>query len=93
MAPHRTPLVAASEKRFADYDKIIQEYITEGIAKQIEHFHKNTTLRREHHLPYIGVTREDHETTKLHIVFHASTELNNKPLNDMLYSGPFLLPC
>ena len=32
------------KKRFADYDKIIQDYIKEGIAERIDHFNKNTIL-------------------------------------------------
>ena len=46
------------KKRFADYDKIIQDYIKEGIAERIDHFNKNTILGWVHYLPHRGVVRE-----------------------------------
>ena len=33
-----------NKKRFADYDKIIQDYIKEDIVKGIDHFDNNTIL-------------------------------------------------
>ena len=82
-----------NKKRFADYEKIIQDYIKEGIVEQIDHFDKNILLGRVHYLPYRGIVREDRDTTKLRIVFDASAKIRNEPfLNDILYSGPCLLP-
>ena len=82
-----------NKKRFVDYDKIIQGYIKEGIVEQIDHFDNNTILGRVHYLPHRGVVREDHDTTKLHIVFDASAKIRNElSLNDIRYSGPCLLP-
>ena len=82
-----------NKKRFADYDKIIQDYIKEGIVERIDHFDNNTILGRVHYLPHRGVVREDHDTTKLRIVFDASAKIRNElSLNDILYSGPCLLP-
>ena len=51
------------KKRFADYDKIIQDYIKEGIAERIDHFNKNTILGWVHYLPHRDVVREYHDTT------------------------------
>ena len=46
-----------------------------------------------HYLPHSGVVRKDHNTTKLRIVFDVSAKIRNEPsLNDILYSGPCLLP-
>ena len=46
-----------------------------------------------HYLPHRGVIREDHDTTKLRIVFDASAEIRNElSLNNIVYSGPCLLP-
>ena len=46
-----------------------------------------------HYLPNRGVVREDHDTAKLRIVFDASAKIRNElSLNDILYSGPCLLP-
>ena len=63
--------------RFADYDKIIQDYIKKRILEQIDHFERNTILGPEHCLPHRGVIKEDHETTKLRIVFDTSTKIRN----------------
>ena len=41
-----------NKKRVADYDKIIQNYIKEGIIERIDHFDKNTSLSRVHCLPH-----------------------------------------
>ena len=46
-----------------------------------------------YYLSHRGVVREDHDTTKLRIVFDASAKLRNElSLNDILYRGPCLLP-
>ena len=82
-----------NKKRFADYEKIIQDYIKEGIVERIDHFDKSTNLGRLHYLPHRGVVREDYDTTKLRTVFDASGKIRNEPsLNDILYSRPCLLP-
>ena len=82
-----------NKKRFAYYDKIIQDYIKERIVERIDHFDNNTILGRAHYLPHRGVAREDHDTTKLRIVFDALARIRNELcLNDILYSRPCLLP-
>ena len=46
-----------------------------------------------HYLPHRSVVREDHDTTKLRITFDASAKIKNElSLNDILHSGPCLLP-
>ena len=47
-----------NKKRFADYDKIIQDYIKEGIVERIDHFDNNTILGRVHYLPHRGVKEQ-----------------------------------
>ena len=66
-----------SKKRFADYDKIIQDYIKEGTVERIDHFDKKIILGRVHYLPHSEVVREDHNTTKLRIVFYLSAKIRN----------------
>ena len=79
-----------NKKRFADYDKIIQDYIKEGIVERIDHFDNNTILGRVHYLPRRDVVREDHDLTKLRVLFDASAKIRNElSLNDLLYSGPY----
>ena len=82
-----------NKKHFADYDKIIQDYIKEGIVERIDHFDNSTILGRAHYLSHRGVVREDLDTTKLSTLFDASAKLRNElSLNDIFYSGPWLLP-
>ena len=46
-----------------------------------------------HYLPHRAVIRENHSTTKVRIVFDGSAHNENEPcINDVLYSGPCLLP-
>ena len=81
-----------NKKRFADQDKLIQDYIKEGIVERIDHFDNNTNLGRVHYLPHRGVVREYHDTTKLNIVFDVWAKIRNeRSLNDILYSGPCLI--
>ena len=44
-------------------------------------------------MPHRAVVRENKDTTKVRIVFDASSKVRDEPsLNDCLYSGPCLLP-
>ena len=43
-------------------------------------------------VPHHGVIRDDKETSKLRIVFDASSKLSGPSLNDCLYKGPQLTP-
>ena len=46
-----------------------------------------------HYLPHRAVVKENRETTKVRIVFDGSAHSTNEPsINDVLYSGPCLLP-
>ena len=67
-----------NKKHFADYEKIIQGYIKEGIVEWLDHFTNNTILGGVHYLPHKGVVREDHDTTKLRIVFDALAKTRNE---------------
>ena len=74
----------------AEYDKVIKNYIAEGIVETVDSPGEPGSV---HYLPHRAVVREDKETTKVRIVFDASAKLRNEPsLNDCLYSGPCLLP-
>ena len=78
---------------FNDYDEIIKQYLNEGIVEQVDQDSDKTTPGKVHYMPHRGVIREDRETTKLRIVFDASSKIKGEPcLNDFLYSGPCLLP-
>ena len=68
-----------NKKRFAGYNKIVPDYIKEWIVEQIDHFQKNTIQVRVLYpdLPHRGIVREDHDTTKLRIVFDASAKISS----------------
>lgn len=74
-----------------DYAKVIADYKQQGIVEEVDD--RECEPGRVHYLPHRGVIREDKETSKLRIVFDASSHVQNQPsLNDVLYSGPCLLP-
>ena len=46
----------------------------------------------EHYIPHSEVIKEERETTKLRIVYDASANQNGPSVNEILHSGPSLLP-
>ena len=46
-----------------------------------------------HYLPHTAVIKSERKTTKIRVVFDASSKQSDEPsLNDLLYTGPCLLP-
>ena len=73
------------------YDTIFREYLENNIIETVD----ITSTENEiiHYLPHHPVIRDDKETTKIRIVFDASSKLKSQPsLNDILFPGPCLLP-
>ena len=54
----------------------------------------DTKIERKHYLPHHPVVTPSKSTTKLRIVYDASTKAKkgDKSLNECLYRGPVLLP-
>ena len=77
-----------------EYDKLIKQYINDGIVEPIRSSSKTSyDLRSVHYLPHRAVVCQNRDTTKVRIVFDASTHVNNESsLNDVLYSRPCMLP-
>ena len=69
----------------------MKDYVKNNI---IEEVNENEVVRSAHYLPHHGMIKSDRETTKTRVVFDVSARSDkNKPsLNDILYSGPCLLP-
>ena len=64
----------------------------EGIVEHVQNNDNKITPGQVHYLPHRAVIRENNETTKLRIVFDASSKAKGEHcLNDILYSGPCLL--
>ncbi|KAK0137861.1 Pro-Pol polyprotein [Merluccius polli] len=81
---------------FKRYSEVIQDYIQQGICEDIPDTNhtagtENSTVK--YYLPHHAVVREDKATTKLRVVFDASSHENSYPsLNDCLLTGPNLNP-
>ncbi|XP_037821167.1 uncharacterized protein LOC119610134 [Lucilia sericata] len=71
----------------AQYDEVLKEYITLEHMEKIEESESSPS----YYLPHHGVFKPESTTTKMRIVFNASSvSSNGKSLNDMLYVGPIL---
>lgn len=80
-----------SQGILGQYDKIFEEYQSEGIIERVP---DNDIAKGEglvHYLPHRAVVRQDKKTTKIRAVFDASCGINGPSLNECLYSGPNLL--
>ena len=73
------------------YDKTIKDQLVAGI---VEPAPEEPTGNRIHYIPHHGVFRKDAKTTKLRLVYDASskTRKSDRSLNDCLYTGPALTP-
>ena len=73
------------------YNYKFKDYVENGIIERVDTPADNKEL--VHYLPHHPVVREDKETTKVRVVFDASSNMKTQPsLNDVLHSGPCLLP-
>ena len=69
-----------------EYDDIIRDQIRKGIVQVVTN--STPTSDRVHYLPHHAVIRSDKTTTKLRIVYDASSRSDGPSLNDCLYTGP-----
>ena len=82
-----------NENLMTEYDKIIKQYINDGIVEPVRSTTTSYDLGSVHCLPHRAVVRQNRDTTKVRIVFDAAAHVDNEPsLNDVLYSGPCMLP-
>ena len=78
-------------KMLKEYLDIITEQLNDGIIERCDEIpNKNIT----HYLPHRGVVRENSTSTKLRVVYDASSKLTKHQysLNDCLFKGPSLSP-
>ena len=68
------------------YNMVIREQIEQGIVEFVDTQTRPHSL--VHYLPHHAVIREDKATTKLRIVYDASSRTTGPSLNDCLYTGP-----
>ena len=73
---------------FKAYNDIIDQQKNEGIIEEVDQAHPNEGY---YYMPHHGIERPDRSTTKLRVVFDASSKMYGKSLNQVLHSGPNLL--
>ena len=73
-----------------EYDSVIKEQLSRGIVEEVS---ENNTgeVGEVHYLAHHPVVRNDKQTTKVRVVYDASSKQCGGPsLNDCLYTGPSL---
>ena len=71
----------------------MKEQCQRGILEDVD-FSQPTTVGRVHYLPHHPVVRKDKSTSRVRIVYDASSKAtsDSPSLNDVRYSGPSLIP-
>ena len=78
--------LTVNETDLENYDRAIREFIENGWAKIVSPVECENL--RTYYMPHRGVYREDRETTKLRVVFNASSHrAGSESLNDLLHTG------
>ena len=76
---------------YDQYNEVIQDYVKQGIVERVKN--DNQTDNRLYYLPHRAVIKEERLTTKLRVVFDASSHATGcLSLNDCLMKGPNLNP-
>lgn len=77
-----------------EYDRVIKEQLNSGVIQEVKREEvKNVIPGTVHYIPHREVVREDKSTTKLRIVYDASSKQGQEAsLNECLLPGPSLLP-
>ncbi|XP_031552832.1 uncharacterized protein LOC116290006 [Actinia tenebrosa] len=77
------------------YDEVIKDQIEKGVVERVTDTNDGEKVGHVHYLPHREVMRSDRSTTKLRVVYDASSKgpKNVGPsLNDCLYTGQSLTP-
>ncbi|KAL0822198.1 hypothetical protein ABMA28_004328 [Loxostege sticticalis] len=81
--------LSKNPKLYEDYRKVLHEYVELGHMAEVES--SDIDNDKAVYLPHHAVVKEDRETTKVRVVFNASSKgINNVSLNDDLLTGPKL---
>ena len=70
---------------------MIKEQLKNGVVEEVQH---DQVLEpgNIHYLPHRGVVKLDRDTTKVGVVYDASSKVSGLSLNDSLHVGPSLKP-
>jgi len=71
------------------YSKIFENQLNEGIIEEVTK--EPTTLEQSYYMPHHGIQCLDKNTTRLRVVFDASSKSKGKSLNEIVHAGPNLL--
>ena len=79
---------------YNEYDKVIKEQLKSGVIEEVEQNEETPKPPGSiHFLPHREIIREDRQTTKIRIVYDASSKMPGQvSLNDCLHPGPNLAP-
>ena len=73
------------------YNNIFKDYLDNSITERVDTPADNKEL--VYYLPHHSIVREDKETTKVRVIFYASSKIESQPsLNDVLYTAPLHSP-
>ena len=78
-----------SGNNLKEYHQEILRQVDEGVIEEVGKLSAENSSVGHHFLPHFAVSRPDHPTTKLRIVFAANT--GKVPLNNCLQAGPSLI--
>ena len=72
-----------------DYNRIIKEQLLNNVIEKVPKDEKDkVNVGSIHYLPHRPVVREERETTKVRMVFDASSKISGPSRNGCLFSGP-----
>ena len=79
---------------FQEYNEIIRDQEEKGIIERVNSSVETGRVGKTHYLPHQPVKRQDALTTKLRVVFDASSKGNLAlpSLNECVYIGPSMVP-
>ena len=83
----------ADPELFQEYNSVMKEQYQRGILEDVD-LSQPTTVGRVHYLPNHPVVRKDKSTSRVRIVYDASSKAtsDSPSLNEVLYPGPSLIP-
>ncbi|XP_064475507.1 uncharacterized protein LOC135389381 [Ornithodoros turicata] len=85
--------LARGPEMLARYDEAIRTYLEEGHAEKVKSASDEADTGQVYYMPHRPVIRESSATTKLRVVFDASSHASGAPsLNDCLEKGPKMVP-
>ena len=79
-----------NQKLKEQYNNNLKDYEKKGIIEKVTEVCEPGT---SHYLPHRAVIKENHDTSKVRIVFDGSSKQEDQPaFTELLHSGPCLLP-